>query len=174
MKLHICVSFFKMLFLERSSKESGNHSSDCVPCKAESQIVTVILCNKSYQCSNIWMLKTGKLFTISNLPDCICFVVTEIKYFKTCLCLFRSFVKNFRGAFLIKLDAAFPHSSLAKEKTCHIFTSLSCPSFLSPDFCTMFGNLCPRCINGLLTRISLWVGFSMDALCRQCKSRDRL
>ena len=45
MKLHIFVSFFKMLFLETNSKESGNQSSDCAAWKAESHIVTFILCN---------------------------------------------------------------------------------------------------------------------------------
>ncbi len=40
MKRHICVSVFYMLFLERSSTDCGNQSSDFVSCNAESHTVT--------------------------------------------------------------------------------------------------------------------------------------
>ena len=53
MKLQICVQFFLMHFLERSSKDCGYHNSDFVSCKAESHYDSHVLCNKSYLCSNI-------------------------------------------------------------------------------------------------------------------------
>lgn len=110
---------FCMLFLERSSKESGNHAK-------MSHTFTVVLCNKSYQCSNIWVLKIVKLFTISNLPDYICFVVTQIKYFKTCL--FQSVIKKiWRGARIVfRGNVAWPcipTISSCKRKKSKIFTT---------------------------------------------------